>query len=163
MPVKTVFHWVLGGAIVLGSAGAVWSGLSALDFLRLDGAPATSARYEDQAIPAELPDPLRQDVDALSQAYSEVITSGPWGIDSVSRDRAKEVNRRIGDATHCLYQAFAEYRLRGGDTPLTAGIVSRRLERAMFAGSEEQKDYDAFNRAVSGSVWALPEGGVQCR
>lgn len=151
-------------AVFIGSALTVWSALHILSLLPLSGFTDLSDHSEGVVAKTEIPDELWAPTFTLSDAYHDVLLLSPWKAGSKSRARAIELNLRISSATHCLYQAFSEYRLRGGDTSLTPGIISGQLEAAVFSGIEARKHYDAFNRAVSGSVWTLPDDGdVVCR
>lgn len=83
-----------------------------------------------------------------ARAYQSVL-----GVHSSNTDAVRRVNVEIGRATACLYEVFPGQ--GSGDRP---GKVSLDLERLTFNTPERRHHYQAFNAALNGAVWSLPDG-----
>ncbi|KRW83680.1 hypothetical protein AQ621_16660 (plasmid) [Marinobacter sp. P4B1] len=83
-----------------------------------------------------------------ARAYQSVL-----GIRSPNPDAVRRANLDIGRATACLYEVFLGQ--GSGDRP---GKVSLDLERLTFNTPERRHHYQAFNAALNGAAWSLPDG-----
>lgn len=86
-------------------------------------------------------------VEQLARSLQKAVT-----LDPVTRDKAKKISERNTRAIACVFERFQS------PDPALPGTISRKLESLTTNTKARLKNYLAYNKALDGTVSALPDG-----
>ena len=103
----------------------------------------------DAYIAQHYPEPAqRKAAEQFARAMQLAITKG-----TISRDAARLVRRKSSEAISCLYDRFD-----GTNGSKYPAAVGKELTRITTNTKPRLKAYLAYNKTLSGTSWATPEG-----